>query len=70
MGFFHVCLQLLQNTTNSFQVILGAKFLKITSEEFLSPRDDISYTRMSELRSFLQARVVPDIFTLLLSKCN
>ncbi|KAI5746072.1 hypothetical protein M8J76_016957 [Diaphorina citri] len=65
--YFLNIFKLLQSSSNEFHVILGAKFLQITSEEFLSPREDISYSRKNEVKNFFQSRVVPDIFTLLLT---
>uniref|UniRef100_A0A8D8VFL5 Exportin-6 n=2 Tax=Cacopsylla melanoneura TaxID=428564 RepID=A0A8D8VFL5_9HEMI len=64
--YFPNIFKLLQSSNNEFHIILGAKFLQITSEEFLSPREDISYARKNELKNFLQTRVVPEIFASLL----
>lgn len=60
--------QLLQSGSSEYHVILGAKCLQITSEEFISPREDVSFARKTELKNFLTSRVLPDIFTLLLRK--
>lgn len=70
-SLFQSCIiffQLLQSGSSEYHVILGAKCLQITSEEFISPREDVSFARKTELKNFLTSRVLPDIFTLLLRK--
>lgn len=64
--YFPNIFKLLQSGSSEYHVILGAKCLQITSEEFISPREDVSFARKTELKNFLTSRVLPDIFTLLL----
>ncbi|XP_065065498.1 exportin-6-like [Rhopilema esculentum] len=48
--FYHNILQFLQNEST---IVLGLSILQITSEEFISPREDLNTARKQELRTLL-----------------